>query len=96
MTAHHVPVKFVLVTIKSRKTTVTSTPPSSQLLYEHHTGKSASRLTVEAKATLLPLNEVELWLDHLATVTRNRLAGANKAAVTRGRSKKSAVALLCL
>ena len=48
---------------------------------------SEDHITELAQNTLLPKEEVILWLDHLKEVRRNRKHGAEKAAATR-RSKK--------
>ena len=42
-----------------------------------------------AKEVLLPVGEVQMWLDHLHTIKQNRKRGAAKAAETRRRKKKS-------
>ena len=41
-----------------------------------------------AKATLLSVDEVSWWVDHLIQVSRNRKEGARKAAATRQRKKQ--------
>ena len=40
-------------------------------------------LTAVAKKVLLPISEVQMWLDHLHEVHKNRQRGATKAAETR-------------
>ena len=71
-----------------------SSPPSvvlKQLFTELHVqGKSFTEDIVEsaAKKVLLPTQEVEFWLDHLATVSENRRRGATKAAETRRRKRQ--------
>ena len=44
-------------------------------------------ITKIAKKTLLPTDEVIIWLDHLRQVQKNRKRGADKAAETRRRKK---------
>ena len=67
--------------------------PPSQLLkeaFEQLGGRDPSEDFVEgiAKATLLPSNEVLIWIDHLKTIQTNLKRGAEKAAATR-RMKKN-------
>ena len=40
-----------------------------------------------AKRVLLPVSEINIWLEHLEEVSRNRKEGAIKAAETRKRKK---------
>ncbi len=42
-----------------------------------------------AKETLLPIDEVHMWLDHLKTIDTNRKRGAAKAAETRRRKRET-------
>lgn len=69
-------------------------PPSSILreFYQKLNGKEPSEAMLEsvAKRTLLPTNEVCMWLDHLKIVDTNRKRGASKAAETR-RHKRNTV-----
>ena len=69
-------------------------PPSTILKEEFNSLKeedpSESLLEEVAKKTLLPVNEVILWFDHLKTVQTNRKRGAQKAAATRRLKKQTA------
>ena len=64
-----------------------SKPPSAILkeAFQNLKGKSPSSDFFEdcAKKTLLPPHEVEMWIQHLATIAENRKRGALKAAETR-------------
>ena len=63
--------------------------PPSQIIksaFEETSGENIDLLAV-AQETLLPLNEVELWVDHLKQVRENRRQGARKAARTRRKKK---------
>ena len=42
-----------------------------------------------AKETLLPVSDVEMWLEHLSAVSDRRRAGAVKAAATRKSKRRS-------
>lgn len=44
-----------------------------------------------ARRTLLPVNEVEMWLNHLRTIENNRKRGAAKAAETRRQKRELAL-----
>ena len=68
--------------------------PPSKILGEAH--KKACKNKVElneeqitalAKETLLPLEDVQMWLEHLNEVQKNRVEGAKRAAVKRKSSK---------
>ena len=66
-------------------------PPSmilKKFFQENGAKPSENLLEGVAKKTLLPINEVLLWLDHLKTVDDNRKRGAAKAALTRQRKRK--------
>ena len=67
-------------------------PPSTLLKQFHHKleGKSPTQaqLLEMAKKCLLPVHEVEMWLEHLSTIAENRKRGALKAAETRRRKKQ--------
>ena len=68
-------------------------PPSQKLLALHRSTLGAASdetLTREAKNVLLPVNEVEVWMQHLNTVQENRKRGAQKASETRQRKKAEA------
>ena len=63
--------------------------PHSQIIksaFEETSGENIDLLAV-AQETLLPLNEVELWVDHLKQVRENRRQGARKAGRTRRKKK---------
>lgn len=49
----------------------------------------ATAIDAIAKKVLLPPEEVQLWLEHLKTVSENRKQGAKKAAATRHKSRSS-------
>ena len=62
--------------------------PPSVVLKEFFQSLQGSEPTDEmlqsmARKTLLPVSEVQLWLEHLHTVHTNRKRGATKAALTR-------------
>ena len=66
--------------------------PPSQVLKEaftelngHCTDDDIKKLS---KSTLLPPEEVQIWLEHLRTIQQNRKRGAEKAAATRRRKEK--------
>ena len=68
--------------------------PPSQIrkeAFEKLKGKDPSDTDIrkQAKATLLPPEEVKIWFEHLQTISRNRKRGAEKAAAMR-RQKKAA------
>ena len=67
-------------------------PPSTLLKEFHQNLKGASptqtQLLEMSKKCLLPINEVEMWLEHLTTIAANRKRGAAKAAETRRRNKQ--------
>ena len=67
-------------------------PPSTLLKEFHQSLKGASptqaQLLEISKKCLLPINEVEMWLEHLSTIAANRKRGAAKAAETRRRNKQ--------
>lgn len=61
-------------------------PPSLVLkeVFKEQKGQCSAEQVVElAKTCLLPVNKVEMWWDHLKTVSDNRREGAAKAAKTR-------------
>uniref|UniRef100_A0A1X7SE16 PHD-type domain-containing protein n=1 Tax=Amphimedon queenslandica TaxID=400682 RepID=A0A1X7SE16_AMPQE len=62
-------------------------PPSSVIERAYRSGNVA--LNALAKEVLLPVDEVEMWLNHLKLVSDNRKRGAAKAAATR-KSKRNA------
>ena len=64
-------------------------PPSVIISEEFKAHDNLSELEVQdlAKRVLLPVSEVNIWLEHLKEVTRNRKEGAIKAAETRKRKK---------
>ena len=63
--------------------------PPSQIIksaFEETSGENIDLLAV-AQETLLPLNEVELWVDHLKQVRENHRQGARKAGRMRRKKK---------
>ena len=72
---------------------VYSLPPSVEIqqFFMQLKGRQPTEdeLTVVAQKVLLPTSEVQIWLDHLHEVQRNRQRGAAKAAETR-RAKRAA------
>ena len=67
------------------------TQPPSHLLKEFflsHPEPTEELFTSIARKTLLPIDEVKMWLNHLKTVEINRRRGAAKAAETRRRKRQ--------
>ena len=64
--------------------------PPSHLLKEFlsHPEPTEELFTSIARKTLLPIEEVKMWLNHLKTVEINRRRGAAKAAETRRRKRQ--------
>ena len=65
--------------------------PPSRLLKEFFSSNpepTEDMVKYIAKSTLLPVNEVDIWLSHLQTVDNNRKRGAAKAAETRRLKRK--------
>ena len=72
-------------------------PPSmvlKEFFLKHGDNPSEAHLENVAKETLLSVNEVQLWMQHLKTVDDNRKRGAAKAARTR-QNKKNQTATYC-
>ena len=71
----------------SSRTSAMIQPPSASLKEFHSSLKGAvpepSQLEVIARKTMLPVCEVNIWLDHLTMIANNRKRGAAKAAQTR-------------
>lgn len=70
-------------------------PPPSQIIHEFHSKNkdlNPSEVDVKqlAKTCILPMNEVEIWLDHLKQVDKNRKMGAEKAKETQKKKKEMA------
>ena len=74
--------------------------PPSQVLKEAFTELSGDITDDDikqlSKRTLLPPEEVEMWLEHLKTIQQNRKRGAEKAAATRKRKKESEQHYFCI
>ena len=73
-------------------------PPSLVLkeAFKEQKGQcSAEQAVGLAKTCLLPVNEVEMWWDHLKTVSDNRREGAAKAAKTRRKKAGEAQTVFC-
>mgnify|MGYP002803628123 CR=1 FL=1 len=69
-------------------------PPSVYILnaYRQNHGIPDDRIIKDiSKNTLLPVEEVLLWLNHLHKISQNRQAGAKKAAETKKRKKDSRI-----
>ena len=64
-------------------------PPSSLLkeFFSAHSNPTGDQIESIAKKTLLPVDEVNMWLNHLRSVEVNRKHGAEKATETRRRKK---------
>ena len=70
--------------------------PPSQVIKEAF-NLLKGKITVEvvldlSKSTLLPPEEVRIWIDHLQTIQVNRKRGAEKAATIQGRERENVVA----
>ena len=50
--------------------------------------ETSTQLLEISKKYILPINKVEMWLEHLTTIAANQKRGAAKAAETRHRNKQ--------
>lgn len=93
---------FVSPELASLSSLSTMTNPPSKTLKDAFNRLKGKELTEShrkklAQATLLPMEEVQMWFDHLKTIQDNRKQGAAKAAMTRQlkRSKQKRFFCIC-